>query len=234
MLEFKVSSSNPYLTIEDGVLFNKDKTILYAYPLSKTDSSYVIPDSVVEINGSAFFNCNSLYNITMGKNVKLIGKDAFYYNNSYIKKVDIADLEAWCKIDFENYASNPMYSNRYPFYSYFYIDGVEATNITIPDTITEIKPYAFYDCYSIKNVAIPDSVTSIGSSAFNRCYNLTNITMGNSVTSIGEHAFYDCDGLTNITLPDTVETIGYYAFAYCNNLTNITLSKNLKSNGRLR
>ena len=230
VLEFKVSSSNPYLTTSDGVLFNKEKTILYAYPLSKTDSSYIIPDSVVEINSSAFYNCDNLYNITMGKNVKTIGASAFYSSKkSGNRNIYITDLEAWCEIDFANVESNPMYSRHSSYVSYFYIDGVEATNIIIPDTITEIKAYTFYNCYSIKSIIIPDSVTLIDKYAFYNCYNLTNVTIGNSVTSIGEYAFYNCNRLTNISFPDTVEIIGYFAFGSCYNLTNITLGKNLRS-----
>ena len=46
--------------------------------------------------------------------------------------------------------------------------------------------------------AIPNSVTSIGSYAFFDCESLTSVTIPNSVTSIGSYAFYDCTNLANV------------------------------------
>ncbi|MDR0502003.1 MAG: leucine-rich repeat domain-containing protein [Treponema sp.] len=51
-----------------------------------------------------------------------------------------------------------------------------------------------------KNSIIPDSVTSIGQYAFYNCRGLTSITIPSGVTSIGSSAFYDCRGLTSVTL----------------------------------
>jgi len=68
---------------------------------------------------------------------------------------------------------------------------------------------------------IPNSVTSIGNYAFYNCNNLTSVTIGNSVTSIGEHAFYICRSLTSVTIGSSVTSIGYWAFAYCNRLVEV-------------
>ena len=40
------------------------------------------------------------------------------------------------------------------------------TNITIPPSVIEIGPGAFYDCTSLKEISIPDAITSIGQYAF--------------------------------------------------------------------
>lgn len=44
---------------ENGVLYNKDKSVLLAYPASKSDKKFKVPDGVKEIGMSAF--CNNLY-----------------------------------------------------------------------------------------------------------------------------------------------------------------------------
>lgn len=44
-----VNEHNPDFASQDGVLFSKDKTILYAYPAMKDDAQYRIPDSVAQI-----------------------------------------------------------------------------------------------------------------------------------------------------------------------------------------
>ena len=56
---------------------------------------------------------------------------------------------------------------------------------------------------NLKSIAIPNSVTSIGDYAFFDCSRLTSVTIGNSVTNIGNYAFYYCSGLTDIDYQGT-------------------------------
>lgn len=49
-----VDTNNPYFCDDNGILFNKDKTTLIAYPEGKTDESYTIPKTVTRIEGDAF------------------------------------------------------------------------------------------------------------------------------------------------------------------------------------
>lgn len=91
---------------------------------------------------------------------------------------------------------------------------------SIPNSVTTIGDYAFYECNSLSDVIIPNSVTTIGNSAFSSCNSLTSIIIPNSVTSIGDDAFYGCSGLTSVTIPNSVTTIGNSAFSGCNSLTS--------------
>ena len=79
------------------------------------------------------------------------------------------------------------------------------------------------------NVTIPDSVRDIKSSAFQNCTNLTNVAIPDGVTSIWDMAFYGCSGLKSVTIPNDVTSIGHSAFAGCSELTSVTfLGKTLE------
>jgi len=75
--KFTVEKNNPSFTTVDGVLFNKDKTKLIAYPGRKTDKTYKVPESVTEIASGAFAFSANLKEIDLGSNLKVIGTDAF-------------------------------------------------------------------------------------------------------------------------------------------------------------
>jgi len=75
--------------------------------------------------------------------------------------VNITDLAAWCDIDFLGNDSNPCYIAHH-----LYLNGVEITDLVIPDTITSIGAFAFYGLSYLTSVTIPNSVTSIGFHAF--------------------------------------------------------------------
>ncbi len=165
----------------------------------------------------AFEDCSSLTSITIPSSVTSIGEYAFY-NCSSLEAVYITDIEAWCNISFSSYNSNPLYYAQNP-----YLNGELVTELEIPESVTSIGDYAFYNCSMLTSITIPDSVTSIGSSAFSGCSSLTSIKIPDSVTSIGSYAFSGCSSLTSITIPDSVTSIGSSAFSGCSSLESITL-----------
>ena len=81
------------------------------------------------------------------------------------------------------------------------------------------------------DVVIPDDVTRIGIYAFYENSSLTSVTIGNGVTRIGYGAFRGCSTLASITIPDSVKSIGIYAFYDCPNLT--PKRDNVLSDGRI-
>jgi len=70
--------------------------------------------------------------------------------------------------------------------------------VAIPDSITSIGDFAFYECSGLTSVTIPNSITSIGSEAFSYCSRLMSLTIPNVVTRIGNLAFYQCDSLKSL------------------------------------
>lgn len=68
---------------------------------------------------------------------------------------------------------------------------------------------------------IPDSVVNIRSFAFRNCEFLENIILPNSLTRIGEEAFFTCSKLKSIKLPNQISSIASSAFNGCWNLKGI-------------
>ena len=71
--------------------------------------------------------------------------------------------------------------------------------ITIPNSVTTIGQFAFFDCVSLFTVNIGSGVVTIESDAFAKCSSITRITIPASVTEIGEAAFNQCDRLKEAT-----------------------------------
>lgn len=78
LTSINVSTENSKYSSSDGVLFNKDKTLLIQYPMGNNRAKYVIPNSVKRIGDWAFSNCKSLTGVTIGNQVKRIGENAFF------------------------------------------------------------------------------------------------------------------------------------------------------------
>lgn len=93
----RVESKNKFYKSEpnkrdgnDFVLFNKNKSILIAYPASSREVQYDIPDSVTIISDWAFSECKKLNRITIPDSVHEIGEGAFS-NCQLLDEVEIPD-----------------------------------------------------------------------------------------------------------------------------------------------
>ena len=93
----KVESKNKYYKSEpnkregnDHVLFNKNKSVIIAYPASSREVQYDIPDSVTVISDWAFCECKKLNRITIPDSVHEIGEGAFC-NCALLDEVEIPD-----------------------------------------------------------------------------------------------------------------------------------------------
>ena len=124
--------NNKNYTSVNGVLFNKNKTEILAYPNAKS-SSYVIPSSVTEIGSAAFYDCTGLKSVTIPSSVKEIGIDAFS-GCTGLKSVTISNgvtnIESW---------------------AFYGCTGLKS--VTIPSSVAEICGSAFgyyYDNNSVQ------------------------------------------------------------------------------------
>ena len=164
----------------------------YAFYQCARLASVTIPDSVAGIGSRAFYGCSSLTSVTIPNSVSNIGDEAFTYCGK-LTAIDVkADNSSFCSMDGVLYNKDKTELICCP--------GGKAGHYAIPNSVTNIKSYAFYDCDDLTSVAIPDSVISIGSRAFYASEGLTSVTIPGSVTSIGDDAFIGCSKLTAINV----------------------------------
>ena len=90
--EFNVAKENLFYSSQDGVLFNKNKTELLAFPSSNSNSWYKIPSTVTCIREGAFFCCKSIHVLSIPSSVIRIEKNAFA-NCKSLKSISILSTE---------------------------------------------------------------------------------------------------------------------------------------------
>ena len=196
----------------------------FAFYSCRSLTSVTIGNSVTSIGGRAFFSCDSLISVIIGNSVTSIGDWAFYYCDSLTSIIVDANNLVYKSIDGNLYSKNGKELIQYAI-------GKTTTSFSIPDSVTSIGSFAFYNCDSLTSVTIGNSVTSIGYCAFSSCNSLTSIEIPDGVTSIGSSAFYYCDLLTNIIIPDSVTSIGSSAFSNCISLKSVTIGNSVTSIG---
>lgn len=102
------------------------------------------------------------------------------------------------------------------------IDG-SITELVIPEGVTSIGNYAFYQCTNLVSVTLPSTLKTIGQYAFYGCSSLTSITLPSGLTSIGVNAFYGCSSLGSVDVPASCTSIGSGAFGNTPKLTTLKL-----------
>jgi hypothetical protein len=177
LIAIDVDENNPVYASENGILFNKAKTILIQYPAGKPGTDYVIPDSVTGIESKAFNGCN-LASITIPRNITSIGDMVF--SDSDLIFIVIPDSVT-------NIGNEAFRDCRH------------MASVVIPNSVTSIGNEAFWGCYSLTSVIVPDCITSIESGTFGYCCSLTSVVIPGSVTNIEYHAFLCCEALVSVT-----------------------------------
>ena len=186
-----VAANNMNYSSENGILFNKDKTLLIRYPQKKDDKTYTIPDSVTEINSSAFSGCTLIENVIIPDSTTFVERDAFEECTSLISVV---------------IGNGVTYLGDYAF------DGCSSLeSVTIGSGIEAFGYDPFADCNSIKTAKIDSNAAF---SLFCGFDSLENVIIGENVTAIGDGGLFGCKSLKRVYIPDTVTTIGEHAFGY--------------------
>lgn len=90
-----------------------------------------------------------------------------------------------------------------------FINHTELTAVVIPDTVQEILPNAFVNCYALSSVEIGEKVKKIGDYAFDGIFE--EIVLPEGLESIGRSAFKNVP-LRKIVIPEKVSYIGESAF----------------------
>ncbi len=192
--------------IEDGFLWNSDRTILYYAPIDIT-GEYSIPASVTSIGYGAFYNCG-LTGVNIPNSVTSIGDYAF----SFCKSLESAII--------------PNSVNYLGEQAFAYCNNLKSVELS--NSIASLEDRTFYGC-GLTSIVIPESVTTIASQVFENCKRLKNVTLGTSITTIDNYAFNYCTALTSISFPNSVTNIGYESFGNCESLTSVMIPPSVTS-----
>lgn len=190
--EFRVISTNPNFCTVDGVLYNKEMTILRRYPSGSTNTSFTVPETVTYIDESAFDGASHLVNVDMPSGVKTIGSSAF---NRCTSLKSIVIPEGVTSLDYN------------AFYACHALESV-----TLPSTLRTIDTQAFYNCSYLSEITLPEGLRTIGTNAFNSNYQLKSIVIPSTVTKIDNYAFQNTNSLRKAVILNPNCTIGYTTF----------------------
>ena len=216
--------------------------------------------SGASINNSAFKDCTTLRELTIGDSVASIGKEAFY-GCSALRTVVIGN--GVTSIGSNAFYGCPIHVVSLPSSAIEYIPKTQLTTLSITSG-SSIDDNAFKDCTKLSYVSIAGSITAIADTAFAGCKSIAKINIkdisawcnltgsiphttdsqlylnGNliadlvipdGVTSIKNSAFSGFTNITSVTIPDSVTAIGDSAFSGCTGITSVTIPDSVTSIG---
>ena len=229
-----VSETNNYYLSEDRGLYNKEKTrLIYIYPDYSSESGYYekidfeIPEGVVGAQEGAL---NNLY---------LLGLS---FPASFTDEINVSEL---CESNINNISvdnDNPKYlaENNILFTKdkkklLFYSRNKNQTTYSVPNTVSEIGDYAFYNLSTSNNltVSLPTSVNKIGKYAFATAntYGLARVSSikgGEEVSEIGDYAFCKNSAISSLNF-EKLKIIGAHSFESCSKIKSFQFSDELIS-----
>ena len=212
MSSFENFSYSEDFIIEDGVL--KEYT--------GNSVNIIIPEGVTEICARCFAGLR-IKSIVIPESVNKMGREAFM--GCYrLHSVYINDLSKWCNIDFEDPEANPFCNSPVVFFK-----GEPVLGLDIPDGVTVIKKFAFYNCQKLCIATLPESVMTVEEKAFCYC-NFSRMVDLKRLRNIGERAFYGCSGLTDVSLWYNTE-LGNEAFVECKDIYYCSIDKSVNTKG---
>ena len=126
------------------------------YKCSSLKTVQIKSDSQLEkIYQKAFEGCTNLLSFNIPSSLKEIDVSAFTGCNS-IKKVGVPSVKDWLEISFGDKDSNPA-----SICGKIYIGDKLLTDIIVPESVTEISAYAFYNYQPLQSVIMHDNVVKI-------------------------------------------------------------------------
>jgi len=235
LINISVSSTNGRYCDLDGVLFNKDRTIIISYPGGRSGSytipygvtigdraftgcglySVIIPDGTTIIPGFSFSWSRNLTSVTIPQTVTNIGDYGFFSCNNLTDVYFGGTSSQWNAVSKGSY-NDPLNRATIHYGSRIIDSGMWGSlNWSLNDdgllTITGSGPM--------------DNFSGDSNEAW-RTYQwghqIKAISIDSRITSIGDYAFINCS-FSNITIPASLTSIGEHSFANNSQLTSLTI-----------
>ena len=207
------------------VNYNADSCTIHNGPLFDWDTNITTINigQNVRIIPAHAFRCTGVTSITIPRNIKSIGGNAFWGCTNLTTVNFNAD-----SCTNMGYVSDSNYV--------FYVFGSSVTTVNIGSHVKMIPDGGFSGCTNLQSITFPDSLESIGHLSFMNCTGLTSITIHRRIKSIGYNAFWGCSNLTTVNFnADSCTNMGYdsdnnttyYVFGNCN-VSTVNIGNHVK------
>ena len=160
-----VDNNNTKYCSVDGILYDKDKTVLLCFPLASLTTELAIPAGVRSIENSAFLSCTGLTGVIIPDSITSIGDGSFINCTGLISVIIPDSITSIGDSVFNGCTS--------------------LSSISIPDSVTSIGSFAFNGCTSLAGISIPADVSNIDNYAFSGCVSLASVTFEGEISSAG-------------------------------------------------
>lgn len=230
--------------------------ILYGRSSKASAASYenIVIDTidgytVTEIGDNAFYYDEKIKSVTLSKNIKYVGENAFGECKNLEKLTLLSKNTAFGMDSFAISADRNIkdiyyagsVNDRKKYYGSSYSVGYSSArwhyqsddNVSFQYEyqvnedgktckITQADPLIY------GKVEVPEkmddyTVTEIGENAFQHCYSIEQLVLPDSIKKIGRYAFDECFALEKITFSKNLEVIGGSAFGLCESLKQIVI-----------
>ena len=106
-----------------------------------------------------------------------------------------------------------------------FVNHDELKSVVIPDTVVEIRDFAFMNCNNLDEVVMSKNIEKIGERVF-LGPNYYEIELPDTLVELGEGAFSGCD-FTSVVFPTSIENTGVYSFG-STNVENVVIPSNIR------
>lgn len=195
LTSFAIAGTLNDYKVVDGVLFNKDGSVLLRYPASKNGASYVVPAETNKIASYAFSKASKLE--TLECNVATI--DMMAFDNA----TSITTLKLGSKVTNINEHSFREF-NSLKFVEiennnkFIVTAGILYKQETVNGTLVPTTAIKCFNKNQNVTIVLPESVTLIDGYAFQYCSNIEKLEFGAGVIRFGDNCLFGLTGLKEI------------------------------------
>lgn len=240
--------------------------ILYGRSSKASAASYenIVIDTidgytVTEIGDNAFYYDEKIKSVTLSKNIKYVGENAFGECKNLEKLTLLSKNTAFGMDSFAisvdrnikdiYYAGSVNDRKKYYGSSYSVGNSSARWHYQSDDNVSFQYEYQVNedgktckitqaDLLIYDKVEVPEkiddyTVTEIGEYAFQFCYSIEQLVLPDSIKKIGRYAFCECDGLEKITFSKNLKIIEENAFSNCSSLIQITIPDSVVEIGEM-
>lgn len=210
LTDFQLAEGNTHFQVQQGALMTADGTRLLTYAASAPQQSFVMPETLTQIDDGALKNLRYLETLTFSP-IFSDYQAGMFENATGLKTV--------------NFGEGTLTAIPDRFFK-------GCTSLVSPNAftgVTSVGESAFEGCTAVQSLSFDDSLSNIGTKAFQNCTALESVHIPDSVTSLSAAAFRNDVSLTEFQMPERLHTVSASAFSGCTSLKTVTWSKYLQT-----